>query len=180
MLRFAIGVTFVELALTTTAAMFLASTIENELFFEPGDVAALGLPVESHSTSYVRRFDALFSYDTTVTSGTVRLWISVRPEPTAADYTLRRLRESSAAAAGGPGSIFVDEDGSEERGYLSRVRGRGSVRAEVVRVRPDALLIVRVGQSWESDAGSEEAAARCERRARLVAARMAEKLRWRF
>ncbi|HYE98809.1 MAG TPA: hypothetical protein VEJ18_07860, partial [Planctomycetota bacterium] len=121
----------------------------------------------------------LFSYDTAVTSGPVRMWISVRPKPSEADYPVRRLRERGWAGSAGTGSIFVDEDGPGERGYASRIRSVGSVRSEVVRSRPEALLIVRVWESRASDAGWEEAGARCERRARVVADRMAEKLRWR-
>lgn len=179
MFRFAVGITLIEMALTTTAALFLAATLESELFLEPGEAVALGLPVESHSTAHVRRFDALFSYDTSIAGGDVRVWVSVRPEPAQADYTLRRLRESVAVGAGAEGSGFGDEDGDDERCYVSRVRSRGSVRSEVVRSRPQALLIVRVWQAWESDSDWAEAAARCERRARVVSERMAEKLRWR-
>lgn len=179
MVRFAVGVTLVELALTTAAALFLAATVENELFLEPADVAALGLPVESHSTSHVRRFEALYSYDSRVSAGAVQIWASVRPKPTTADYPLRRLRESGAAASAAGGSMFRDEDAPGEQGYLSRVRSPGSVRSEIARSRSEALLIVRVWQPLEPGAPAEEAAARCERRARVLAERMAEKLRWR-
>lgn len=182
MARFAVAVTLVELALTgLTAALF---TLESppDPFLTPDDLREFSLPFESHETARRLRFDALLGYDSNAVLLHPRqtLWVSLRVEQTAVDFQSRRRREESWAAR--PGQIsttaVVAEPGADGEGYAVRQRSPSGARCELVRFKGDRMLVVRISKAEPLEKTPEEEVAACERRARLIQARMLQKTDW--
>jgi hypothetical protein len=179
--RFAIAVTAVEFVLTAAAAVFLASSLEVEPFATEDDLRSLGLVCESHESLKRTRFEALFSYDSRCTlKDGADLSTSVRVGANRTDLDLRRRREEAWQAKPGYGrASFAEGSLEEEPGYSLRHVGPDGVRGEVVHLRGDRMLIVRVGRKAPFGDTPDEEVSRCLRRAHLVYDFMAAKLGWR-
>ncbi len=183
MIRFAIAVTAVEVALTLAASLWIAYAETGEPYLTEQEFTMLGIPVEKYSTEYRTRFGAPFSYDT---QGVVKgpgpaITVSVRVHTPRAEYDNRlsgerwpKLREGDE-----PPSVLEEAWPSDESGYLARQKGRNGVRAELVRLHGADLLIVRVIRVDEAGARPEPRLAACERLTRVVQEYMMIKLGWR-
>lgn len=180
MTRFAISITAIEILLTAfTAALFTLDS-EPEPYFSQDDLRELSLPFERHQTQRRIRFEALLGYDSSFTllRPTQNAWVSVRVEQTPDDYAARRRREESWAARPGFGSSIVrDDPGHEDQGFVVRHRSASDVRCELVRFRGGRMLVVKVSKNGLKENHDEELSA-CERRARLLQAKMMGKIRW--
>lgn len=181
MTRFAVAVTLVELALTgLTAALF---TLESppDPYLSPEDLRAFDLPFENHETARRLRFEALLGYDSNVVLLRPRqtAWVSLRVDQLEVDYLTRRGREEAWASRPGRASrtTVATDAGSDHPGYAVRQRGPSGARCELVRFKGDRMLIVRVSRNEPLEEPEEELAA-CERRARLLQARMLQKTGW--
>lgn len=182
MIRFAVTVTAVELALTLGAALFITFAETGEPFLSRGEFEMLGIPLERYSTHRQTRFGALFSYDTQVTvkGPGPAILVSLRVGTPRSEYDSRLQGERWAKAREGDEAPVVnDESWPEEPGYAVRHRGRNGVRAEVVRLHGKDMLIVRaIRMNVPPERAGEEVSA-CERMARIVQEYAAQKLGWR-
>jgi hypothetical protein len=180
MTRFAVSITAVEILLTAFAAALFTLESEPEPYFSEDDLRELSLPFEKHQTQRRIRFDALLGYDSSFTlqRPAQNAWVSVRVDQTRDDYASRRRREESWATRPGFGSSTIrDDPGHQDQGYVVRHRSTSDVRCELVRFRGDRMLVVKVSRGGLGENHDEELAA-CERRARLLQARMLGKIRW--
>jgi hypothetical protein len=182
MIRFAITVTAVEIALTLGASVWIACSETGEPFVTPGDFTELGIPVEKYSTERGTRFGSLFSYDTRAVardSGTA-LHVSLRVNTPREEYDVResgerhpRLRE------GDERPIVNDESWPGEPGFAVRHVGRTTVRTELTRLHGAQMLIVRATLMKVPEANPNPTASACEHLARLLQDYMVQKLGWR-
>lgn len=180
MWRFATAVTAVELILTGFTAALLSFESEPDPYLTRDDLAEYSLAFENFETARRIRFDALHSFDSTFTLLHPRqaVWISVRVDQTDVDFLARRRREENWATKPGFGtSTILDDPGHGDLGYSVRHRSATAARCELVRFKGDRMLVVKVSQSEAPDA-SDESLAVCERRGRLLQAKMLQKLRW--
>lgn len=180
MTRFAISVTAVEILLTAFAAALFTLESDPEPYFSEDDLRELSLPYERHQTQRRIRFEALLGYDSSfaLLHPAQNAWVSVRVEQREDDYAARRRREENWATRPGFGrSMIRDDPGHQDLGYVVRHRSTSDVRCELVRFRGDRMLVVKVSKSGLSE-NHDEALAACERRARLLQARMLGKIRW--
>jgi hypothetical protein len=182
-IRFAVTITAVELALTLVAAFMISVSDDFEPYLTPDDLAMLGLRHENHQT---RRRSAGFS-DTSnyITRADLLgppqvLEVSYRLGMTPEDYDRLLSRERALQRQAAAGEITViDEPFPRERGYSARQHSPALVRSELIRFRGYQILIVRVTRRDAGTARPEPAGAACEQRARLVQEYMLEKLGWR-
>lgn len=180
MWRFATAVTLIEIGLTAFTAALFGLESDPDPYLTTDDLREFNFPFESHETERRLRFEALLGYE----SSTVLLhprqsaWVSARVDQTEIDFASRRRREENWAAKGEPGAtLILDDPGHLDQGYLVRQRSPSGARCELVRFRGDRMLIVKVSRRDFVEAPEEELAA-CERRARVLQARMLQKLRW--
>ncbi len=182
MIRFAVAVTAVELALTLGAVVFISVAESGEPYLAREEFESLGIPVEKYSTDRRLRFGALFSYDTHayVKAPGPAITLSLRVNAPREEFSAREAGERQLRPRDGDERPVVnDESWPGEPGYAVRHRGRHGVRSELVRLHGKELLIVRVVATGTAAATSGEEAAKCERLARTVLGVMVRKLGWR-
>jgi hypothetical protein len=182
MVRFAVVLTLVELALTVAATLTISLIEPGEPYVTEADLRGLRLPFSSSSTRRTKSFDGRIFYDTSVelADPPQTLHVSIRAGSSDVDYDHRLNRERQNHQKPRHGTIvLIDEPMPGERGYALRQRGPDSVRAELVRLRGTDLLIVRVSRAQPYDTTPDQEVVRCERRARMVELFLLEKLRWR-
>jgi hypothetical protein len=177
MWRFAIAITLIEILLSALAAALFTMDFDPEPYLTAEELRGLNFPHEGHATRRRIRFDELLGYDSeaTLLHPKQSLWVGVRVNQTRADYDARRRREENWATKASFGtSMILDDPGPKDVGFTVRHRRAPYVRCELVRFMGDRMLIVKVS----SESGPEdEALAACERRARVIQARMLSKLR---
>jgi len=181
-IRFAVIITAVELALTLGALLFVTLAETRDPYLDTEDFEGLGIPVEKHSTDPRMRFGALFSYDTqAVAKGPgPAITISVRVNTPREEFEAREAAERSYRTREGEERPVVnDESWPGEPAYAVRHRGRNGVRSELVRLRGREMLIVRVIRMNPTDMPPGVTASTCEHLARLVQGAMVRKLGWR-
>ncbi len=181
MVRFAVLMTLVELALTVGAVFAITLVEPGEPYLSEADLRGLRIPFASVTTSRAKRLGQVF-YDTRVKlkDPPQTLYVSLRTEHSGVDYDHRINRERRRDGDPRHGSlVVVEEPMPGERGYALRQRGPGSVRSEIVRLRGTDFLIVAVSRPTPPDLTPAQAVVGCERRARTVELYLLEKLRWR-
>jgi hypothetical protein len=182
MSRFAAAVTVVQLALGALTAVLFSLESPPDPYLTRDDLNRFNLPFTSHETARKLRFDALLGYDSHATLDRPRqvLWISARVDQTEADFQSRRRREEAWSRK--PGQVsrttIADDAAADDQGFAVRQHGPSGARCELVRFKGDRMLVVRLSASEPLEGTPEEALAACERRARLLQARMIEKLGW--
>ncbi len=182
MVRFAVTMALVEIALTIGAAFAITLVEPGEPYLSEADLRGLRIPFESVRTSRTKRFDSQVFYDTRVQllGPPQTLYVSVRTESSAVDFEHRLNRERQRQRDPKQGAIaLLEEPMPGEQGYTLRHRGPSSVRSELVRFRGTDLFIVSVGRSRPFDSTPDQEVVRCERRARTVELYLLEKLGWR-
>lgn len=181
LLRFAVVVTVLELALTAVASVLVTYTEPPPAFATEGDLRDLGFKVDHHEN---RRWTSVNApcYDTraTLASPTASLYVSLRTEALKTDYDFRRSRENVTRNQPDRGEmVIINEPIPGEQGYAVRHRGAKSVRFELVRLRRSEMLIVRVVREKPFDMPESAELSRCERRARVIQEHLMVKMRWR-
>lgn len=182
MIRFAVIITAVEVALTLGALLFVTLAETRDPYLDREEFEGLGIPVEKYSTDPRMRFGALFSYDTqaVVKGPGPAITISVRVNTPREEFEAREAAERAARLREGEERPVVnDESWPGEPAYAVRHRGRNGVRSELVRLHGREMLIVRVIRMDAPGASAGELASTCERLARLIQGFMARKLGWR-
>jgi hypothetical protein len=181
-IRFALAVTVVEIALTFAASVWIAFAETGEPFLTEADFETLGIPVEKYSTARRTRFDSPYSYDTqaVVKDRGPAITVSVRILTPRAEYDSRlsgerwpRLREGDEAPT------LTDESLPGEPGYAVRQRSANGVRAEGVRLHGSDMLIVRAIRMNLPDSHPGYQVTRCERLVRILEQYMMVRLGWR-
>ncbi len=182
MARFAVAVTFLELVLSGLTALLFTLESPPDPYLSPEDLRDFDLPFENHETARRLRFEALLGYDTNVVLLRPRqtAWISLRVDQLEADYLTRRRREEAWASRPGKASrtTVAADAGTDHPGYAVRQQSPSGARCELVRFKGDRMLVVRVSRSEPLGEAPEEELAACERRARLLQARMLQKTGW--
>jgi hypothetical protein len=108
------------------------------------------------------------------------VWVSVRVNASKLDLDMRRRREDSWGSKPSSGEVtIIDDSLTDEPGYALRQRSPSSVRSELVHHRGDRMLIVQVRRKGDFGPFAGKEASMCERRARFIFGRMADKLGWR-
>lgn len=182
MARFAVAVTILELAFTGLTAALFTLDVAPDPYLTKDDLRAFSLPFERHTTERRLRFEALLGYDTHATLLHPRqsVWVTLRVEQTEVDVQSRRRREEAWAKR--PGQIsttnIATDAGPDDEGYAVRQQSPTGARCELVRFKGDRMLVVRVAKQEPLEGAPEEELAACERRARLLQARMLQKLKW--
>jgi len=182
MIRFAIGVTAVELALTALASLWIAVAETGEPFLTEDEFEMLGIPIEKYSTDRRSRFDALYSYDTraVVKGGGAAITVSVRVLTPRAEYDTRLAAERwPRLKPGDEAPTVTDESLPGEPGYAVRQRAADGVRAEGVRLHGADLLIVRAVRMNRADQHPGAEVMRCERLVRILQEYMIVRMGWR-
>lgn len=181
LLRFAVVVTVLELALTAVASVLVTYTEPPPGFATEGDLKDLGLKFEQHEN---RRWTSVNApcYDTRakLLGPDATLYVSLRTDALKTDYEFRRSREEVMKDQPERGEIvIINEPIPGEVGYAVRHRGPKSVRFELVRLRRSEMLIVRVVRELPYDTLPSAELSRCERRARVIQEHLMAKMRWR-
>ena len=182
MARFAAVVTVLEILLSgLSVALFSLETLPDP-YLSPDDLREFDLPFESHEASRRIRFEAVLGYDSNVVLLRPRqnAWISLRVDQLADDYLTRRRREEAWAVRAAPSSTttVATDAGPDDEGFAVRQWSATSARCELVRFKGDRMLVVRVSKSEPLEESPVEELAACERRARLLQARMLQKAGW--
>ena len=181
MIRFAISVTAVEIALTLAASLWIAVTESGEPYVSEVEFERLGIPVEKYSTDRRTRFDSPYSYDTqaVVKGAGPAITVSVRVLTPRSEYDSRlagerwpKLREGDEAPT------VTDESLPGEPGYAVRQRGAQGVRAEGVRLHGADMLIVRAIRMNVPNTNPGSQVMKCERLVRLLQEHMTVRLGW--
>ena len=179
--RFAVAVTILELVLTIVASVLVTFTEPPPAFMTEADLSDIGIKVEKHQN--VRRVQVNAPcYDTQATLSTpsAKLDVSLRTDSSATDFVFRRSREEAIRGHPERGEVvLINEPIPGEQGYAVRHRTPTSVRFEVVRLRGNDLLIVRVLREMPYDYTESGMMSKCELRARAVQEHLMFKLRWR-
>jgi hypothetical protein len=182
LIRFALSITAIELALTVAASLWIALASGEEPYVTPGEFEMLGIPTEKHSTERRYRFGTLFSYDTqaTVKASGPAITVSVRVHTPRSEFDARLAGERwPTLREGDEAPVITDEPWPGESGYGVRQRSRTGVRAEIVRLRGTEMLVVRAVRPTLGDLHPGHEVARCERLVRLLQDFTAQKLGWR-
>ena len=183
MIRFAVIITAVELALTLGALLFVTLAQTRDPYVDREEFDELGIPLEKHSTEARMRFGSLFSYDTqaVVKDSGAKITVSVRIHTPREEFDAREASErASRMREGEERPVVNDESWPGEPAYAVRHRGRTGVRSELVRLHGREMLIVRVTRMPDpSKATPGEMAAKGERLARVIQGFMTRKLGWR-
>lgn len=181
LMRFAIAVTVLEVALTALASVLVTYTDPPPGFATEQDLRALGFSFSAHENTRWTAADAP-CYDTraTLTSPDAKLYVSFRTDATTTDFSFRRSRDEASRERPERGEItIINEPMPGEEGYAVRQRGPKSARFELVRLRRGDMLIVRVVREKPFEASDAVELSKCERRARLVQEMIMSRLRWR-
>jgi hypothetical protein len=182
MVRFALAMTLVEIALTVAATLTISLIEPGEPYVTEGDLRDLRIPCGSVTNTRTKRFDGQVFYESRaeLRDPPQTLFVSLRTEASDVDFDhrLNRERQSLADPKNGAGAL-IDEPMPGERGYMLRHRGNASARTELVRLRDNVLLVVRVSRPKPYDSTPDQEVVKCERRARVVELRLLEKLGWR-
>jgi len=179
--RFAVAITIIELGLTAFASVLVTYTDPPPSFATEGDLASLGLSYGRHQNRRWLHMDAI-CYDTKaeLEEPAAQLWVSHRTLSTATDLDFRRAREEVNRSHPERGeTVIINEPMPGEKGYAVRQAGPTSSRFELVRLRGQDLLIVRVLREKPYDGPPGAEMARCERRARVVQELIMSRMRWR-
>lgn len=181
LLRFAVIVTVLELALTAVASVLVTYTEPPPGFVTENDLRELGLKYEQHEN---RRWVTVNApcYDTRakLLSPDASLYVSLRTDALKTDYDFRKSREEVLRDNPERGeTVIINEPIPGEVGYAVRHRGPKSVRFELVRLRRTDLLIVRVVREMPFDMLPSAELSRAERRARVLQEQLMAKMRWR-
>jgi hypothetical protein len=181
LIRFAIVVTIIELALTAAASVLVTYTEAPPAFATENDLRGLGFTFEDHSN---RRWLHMNSprYDTTAAllPPPGSLFVSLRTDASQTDLDFRRSRDEVIHDHPERGEVvLINEPLPGELGYAVRHRSPKSVRFELVRLRNTDLFIVRVSRDLLPDALPGAELSRCERQARAVQELLMFKMRWR-
>ena len=182
MIRFALTITAIEIALTLAGSTWIAFAETGDPGMAEGDFAALGIDIERYSANRRTRFGSAFSYDTeaVVKGRGPAITVSLRVHTPRAEYDSRLSGESwPKLREGDERPTVTAEPMPGEPGYTVRQRGRDGVRVEGVRLRGDDLLIVRAIWLNAPDAHAGQQVAKCERLVRILQDHMMVKLRWR-
>jgi hypothetical protein len=181
LLRFAVAITIVELALTAMATVLVTFTDPPPGFATETDLNSLGLSFSAHDNRRGESGNSPY-YDTraTLTHPDGSLFASLRTDATITDFEFRRSRDEANRDHPERGEVvIINEPFSGEQGYAVRHSGPNSARFELVRIRKGEMLIVRLVREKPYDTIPAAEMARCERRARLVQEHLMVKLRWR-
>lgn len=181
LLRFALIVTVLEVALTAAASVLVTYTDPPPGFETENDLRSLGLLCRTHEN---RRWESGNApcYDTraALSSPDAALYVSLRTDATSTDYEFRRSRDEASRERPERGELtIINEPMPGEQGYAVRHSGPASARFELVRFRRNEILIVRVVRERPFDSIPAVELASCERRARVVQEHLMTKLRWR-
>jgi hypothetical protein len=181
LLRFAVIVTILEVALTAGASILVTYTDPPPGFATENDLRSLGMLCRTHEN---RRWESGNApcYDTraALTSPDASLYASLRTDATPTDFEFRRSKDEAARERPERGELtIINEPIPGEQGYAVRHTGPTTVRFELARLRRNEMLIVRVVRERPYDASPAAELARCERRARLVQEHLMTKLGWR-
>ena len=181
MLRFAVVVTILEVALTAAASILVTFTDPPPGFATENDLRSLGMTFRTHEN---RRWESGNApcYDTraSLASPEASLFTSLRTDATTTDFEFRRAKDEALRERPERGELsIINEPLPGEQGYAVRHSGPNSVRFELVRLRRGEMLIVRVSREKPFDTLATAEMARCERRARLVQEHLMVKLHWR-
>jgi hypothetical protein len=182
LIRFALAVTAVEVALTLAASLWISFAETGEPFLPEEDFEMLGIPIEKYSTDRRRRFDSPFSYDTQVVvkGAGPAITVSVRVLAPRAEYDARLSGEQwPKLRPGDEPPTVTDESLPGEPGYGVRQRGANGVRAEAVRLHGAVMLIVRAIRMNVQDTPPGLQVTRCERLVRTLQEYMMVRLGWR-
>lgn len=179
--RFAVVITILEFALTAVASILVTYTDPPPGFATEQDLRSLGMSFTAHEN---RRWESANQpcYDTraTLASPSAALFTSLRTDATKTDFAFRRSRDEANRERPERGEVtIINEPLPGEEGYAVRHTGPKSVRFELVRLRKNEMLIVRVVREKPYDHLAAAELAKCERRARLVQEHLMVKLRWR-
>ncbi|HVR83840.1 MAG TPA: hypothetical protein VMU54_05970 [Planctomycetota bacterium] len=179
--RFAVAITMVELALTAMATVLVTYTDPPPGFVTETDLHSLGLNFSAHDNRRGESGNSPY-YDTraTLSNPDSSLFASLRTDATTTDFEFRRSRDEASREHPERGElVIINEPFSGEQGYAVRHSGPNSARFELVRIRKNEMLIVRLVREKPYDTIPAAELARCERRARLVQEHLMVKLRWR-
>jgi hypothetical protein len=181
LLRFAVAVTIIELVLTAFASVLVSYTDPPASFATEADLRALGMSTTAHENRRWLQMDVpCYETKATLTEPVAQLWVSHRTLAGAVDVDFRRSREEVNRAHPERGeTTIIDEPLPGEKGYAVRQAGPKSSRFELVRLRGNDLLIVRVLREKPYDAQPGAEMARCERRARVIQEMIMTRMRWR-
>jgi len=179
--RFAVAVTVLEVALTAVASILVTYTDPPPGFATEQDLASLGLPHRDlKNTRWIPLKAPSYETRATLTSPDAALYVSLQTDATETDFEFRRLREDGNRGHPERGeTVVINEPMPGEKGYAVRHGGPKSSRFELVRLRGNDLLVVRVVREKPYDLVPAAELGRCERRARLVQEHLMVKLRWR-
>lgn len=181
LVRFAVIVTILEVALTAMASVLVTYTDPPPGFVTENDLRSLGMTFSAHENRRGESGNAPY-YDTrsTLTSPTSSLFASLRTDATKTDFEFRRSREEASREHPERGElVIINEPMPGEQGYAVRHSGPKSARFELVRIRKGEMLIVRVIRERPYDTLPAVELSGCERRARQVQEHLMVKLRWR-
>ena len=179
--RFAVIITVLELSLTLAASILVTYTDPPPGFATEQDLRGLGLTFSAHEN---RRWESgnapCYDTKTTLSAPTAALFASFRTDATPTDFAFRRSRDEANRERPERGeTTLIDEPIPGEQGYAVRYSGPKSVRFELVRIRKNDMLIVRVVREKPFETLAAAELSKCERRARLVQEHLMTKLRWR-
>lgn len=183
MLRFAFGVTAVEIALTLGAAFLVGWTAGDEPYLTADDLRSLRIPYDRLKTEYRSfRLHADASWDTRgillEPGGTLYVSLLINAAPEAIER--RRAVEERRRKAEGTGRlILIEEPFPGETGYAVRERGTSALRVELVRRREGQMLVVQLRRDLAPGSTGKVELPSLERRARLIQEYLMSRLAWR-
>jgi|SRR6185295_15100553 len=181
LLRFAAVVTVLEVVLTLAASVLVTYTEPPVAFVTETELSELGIKADEHENKRWVHLNAP-CYDTRakLTAPAMSLYVSLRTDATATDFGFRRSREEVIREHADRGeAVVINEPLPGEEGYAVRHRGPNSARFELVRLRGNEMLIVRVIREKPFDTTDSAAMSRVEHRARAVQEHLMFKMRWR-
>ncbi len=181
MIRFALAVTGIEIALTLGAALVVTIAEGSEPYLTEEDLRVLKLPFSSCQTRRVPRLNADYSFDTraVLTSPSQTLTVVHMVGATPEEYS-RRLEDARARQEKSEGRlILINEPFPGESGFGFRERESRQVSTELVRMRGREILVVRLKRVLPVESSGKVEAPETERQARVVQDQMLQKLGWR-
>jgi hypothetical protein len=181
LLRFAVAVTIIELALTALASVLVTYTDPPASFVTEADLNSLGITASAHeSRRWLQMEVPCYETKATLAEPAAQLWVLHRTLAGPVDLDFRRSREEVNRERPERGeTTIIEEPIPGERGYAVRHAGPKSSRFELVRLHGNDLLIVRVLREKPYDGQPGAEMARCERRARVIQEMLMARMRWR-
>lgn len=181
MIRFSLVISAIEVVLTFGAALVIAMIDHSEPGLTEDDLRAVDLSCEKFTASAYQQFDVRY-FDTraTLSASKQSVYVSHRFNLTPSDFDLKREKERTLVDRRDSGEGVITDDPFEgERAYVLRHRGADAVRAELVRVRGDEMILVRVTRAGVTGAAGKTEVANCERNARVIQDYLLQRWRWR-